>query len=74
MIQNDLIDSATGDVIDVPPPSDDVPEFMRDPVQGMNHSHDMHPVIAITIASLQFVHLHQFLDGIGRMSRLLSML
>ena len=73
-IQNYVIDSATGDVIYVPPPADDVPELMRDLVQWMNHPHDVHPVIASAIAQFQLVHIHPFLDGNGRTSRLLSML
>ena len=73
-IQNYVIDSATGDVIYVPPPADEVPGLMRDLVQWMNHPHDVHPVIASAIAQFQLVHIHPFLDGNGRTSRLLSML
>ena len=73
-VQDFIIDSATGDVIYVPPPGDDVPELMRDLVQWMNHPHDAHPVIAGAIAQFQLVHIHPFLDGNGRTSRPLSML
>ena len=46
---------------------------MRDPVQWLNHPHDVHPVIGSTIAQLQLVNIHPFLDGTGRTTRLLSM-
>jgi len=59
--QNDLIDSATGDVIDVLPPIDDMPEFVRDLVQWMNHAQDVQPVIASAIAPFQLVPIHPFL-------------
>ena len=47
---------------------------MRDLVQCTNHPHDVHPVIASAIPQFQLVHIHPFLDGNGRTSRLLSML
>lgn len=73
-IQNNIVDSATGDAIYVPPLAGDVPELMRDLVQWINHPHDAHPVIASAIAQFQLAHFHPFLDGNGRTSRLLLML
>ena len=73
-VQNSIIDSATGDVIYVPPPADEVPKLMRNLVQWLNHPHDVHPVIASAITQFQLVHMHPFLDGNGRTSRLLTML
>ena len=43
-------------------------------VSWLNRPSDIHPVIASGIAQFQLVHIHPFLDGNGRTSRLLSTL
>ena len=43
-------------------------------VAWVNDHRDIHPVIVSAIAQFQLVHIHPFLDGNGRTSRLLSTL
>ena len=75
-IQNYVINSATGETIYTPPPPPvrDVHRLMRELVTWLNRPTDIHPVIVSGIAQFQFVHIHPFLDGNGRASRLLSTL
>ena len=72
-ISKDVIDSATGDVLDFPPPADDVPELVLKLNQWMNCPHDVHPLIAIAIAPVQLVPMHPFRDGTVLTWRLPSM-
>ena len=73
-VQNYVINSATGETIYTPPPAHDVPVLMRELVAWLNRPSDIHPVIASGVAQFQLVHIHPFLDGNGRTSRLLSTL
>ena len=57
-----------------PPPAHDVPILMRELVDWLNRERDIHPVLVSGIAQFQLVHIHPFLDGNGRASRLLSTL
>ena len=45
-----------------------------DLVDWLNQEQDVHPVLVSGISQFQFVHIHPFLDGNGRTSRLLSTL
>ena len=74
LVQNFVINSATGETIYTPPPPGEVPLLMRELVGWLNRPSDIHPVIASGIAQFQLVHIHPFLDGNGRTSRLLSTL
>ena len=74
LVQNFIINSATGETIYTPPPPGEVPALMRELVEWLNRPSDIHPVIASGIAQFQLVHIHPFLDGNGRTSRLLSTL
>lgn len=47
---------------------------MRELVEWLNAPGDVHPVLAGGVAQFQLVHIHPFLDGNGRTSRLLSTL
>jgi Fic family protein len=47
---------------------------MRDLVGWLNEPGEMHPVLVSGVAQFQLVHIHPFLDGNGRTSRLLSTL
>ncbi len=47
---------------------------MGELVDWLNVDHDMHPVLVSGLSQYQLVHIHPFLDGNGRTSRLLSML
>ena len=74
LVQNYVVNSATGETIYTPPPAQDVPILMRELVSWLNRPGDIHPVIVSGIAQFQLVHIHPFLDGNGRTSRLLSTL
>ncbi len=73
-IQNYVVNSVTGETIYTPPPAHDVPMLMADLVQWLNREQEIHPVLVSGIAQFQLVHIHPFLDGNGRTSRLLSTL
>jgi Fic family protein len=73
-IQNYVVRSGTGEVIYTPPPAMDVPNLMSQLVRWLNLETEVHPVLVSGIAQFQLVHIHPFLDGNGRASRLLSTL
>jgi Fic family protein len=73
-VQNYVVNSATREVAYTPPPVHDVPILMRELVVWLNEPGDVHPVLASGVAQFQLVHIHPFLDGNGRASRLLSTL
>lgn len=73
-IQNYVVNSATGEMVYTPPPAHDVPMLMAELVDWLNREQEVHPVLASGIAQFQLVHIHPFLDGNGRTSRLLSTL
>ena len=73
-VQNYVVNAATGQTIYTPPPALEVATLMRDLIAWMNDPRHIHPVIVSAIAQFQLVHIHPFLDGNGRASRLLSML
>ena len=73
-IQNYVVDSSTKEVIYTPPTAVEVPMMMSQLVKWMNDELDIHPMLESGIAQFQLVHIHPFLDGNGRTSRLLSTL
>ena len=73
-IQSYVINSVTGDTVYTPPPAHDVPIMMAELVDWLNREQEVHPVLVSGISQFQFVHVHPFLDGNGRTSRLLSTL
>jgi len=74
LVQNYIANSITGDIIYTPPPPGDVQSLMRDLVQWLNSPGNVHPILVSGIAQFQLVHIHPFIDGNGRTSRLLSTL
>jgi Fic family protein len=74
MVQNFVANSKTGEVIYTPPPAPAVPALMHDLVRWLRDEEEVHPVLIAGIAQFQLVHIHPFLDGNGRYSRLLSTL
>ena len=74
LAQNYVVNSLTREIIYTPPPSGDVPDLMRELVNWLNEPGEMHPGLVSGIAQFQLVHIHPFLDGNGRTSRLLSTL
>jgi Fic family protein len=73
-IQNYVVNSVTGETVYTPPPAHDVPIMMAELVDWLNREQEVHPVLVSGISQFQFVHVHPFLDGNGRSSRLLSTL
>ena len=73
-IQNYVVNSLTGEIVYEPPPAYDVPIMMTDLLDWLRRDQQVHPVLVSGIAQFQLVHIHPFLDGNGRASRLLSTL
>jgi len=73
-IQNVVANSQTGEVIYKPPAPALVPPFMRELTDWLNADTTIHPVLGAGVAQFQLVHIHPFVDGNGRTSRLLSTL
>ncbi|HDQ44504.1 MAG TPA: Fic family protein [bacterium] len=73
-VQNYVGNSATGQIVYTPPPAHDVPALMAEMVAWLNGPGQVHPVLVSGVAQFQLVHIHPFLDGNGRTSRLLSTL
>lgn len=73
-IQNAVVNSQTGVIIYTPLASGDVPSLMSQLVSWLNQETDIHPVLVGALAQFQLVHIHPFVDGNGRTSRLLSTL
>ena len=73
-VQNYIVNSANGETVYTPPPAYEVPRLMKELVDWLGESENVHPVLAGGIGQFQLVHIHPFLDGNGRTSRLLSTL
>lgn len=73
-VQNYVVNSQTGETVYTPPPAHEVPILMAELVDWLNRVQQIHPVVVSGIAQFQLVHIHPFLDGNGRTSRLLSTL
>lgn len=73
-VQNYVVNSETGETVYTPPLPQDVPALMAQLVAFLNRESDVHPVLVSGIAQFQLVHIHPFVDGNGRVSRLLSTL
>lgn len=73
-IQNYVVNAGTGAVVYTPPPAYDVPILMQALTDWLTREGEVHPVLVSGIAQFQLVHIHPFLDGNGRTSRLLSTL
>ena len=72
--QNYVANTRTRKVIYRPPPPAEVPPLMEQLVAWLNAPGETHPVIVAGLAQFQLVHIHPFVDGNGRTSRLLSTL
>jgi Fic family protein len=73
-VQNYVVNSSTGQVVYTPPSPVSVPSLMAELVEYLNMKSDIHPVLVAGLAQFQLVHIHPFIDGNGRTSRLLSTL
>ncbi|MCC6743595.1 MAG: Fic family protein [Acidobacteria bacterium] len=74
LIQNYVANSRTREIIYTPPAPEQVPPLMRELVDWLCEDTAVHPVLVAGIAQFQLVHVHPFVDGNGRTSRLLSTL
>ena len=70
--QNFVVNSRTKEVVYTPPAADDVPILVRELVEWLREESATHPVLVAGVAQFQLVHIHPFVDGNGRASRLLS--
>jgi Fic family protein len=68
--------SQTGEVTFRPPPPIEVPFLMREFLYWMNRDdrQDIHPVLKAGIVHHELVRIHPFLDGNGRVARVLATL
>ena len=73
-VQNYVANSRTREIIYTPPPPLDVAPLMAELVAWLNARTEIHAVLVSGIAQFQLVHIHPFVDGNGRSSRLLSTL
>lgn len=73
-VQNYVMNSRTREIIYTPPPAHDVPILMAALLKWVNTAEQTHPVLVSGISQFQLVHIHPFVDGNGRTSRLLSTL
>lgn len=73
-VQNYVVNSGTRAVVYTPPPPLDVSPLMAQLVAWLNAKKEMHTVLEAGLAQFQLVHIHPFVDGNGRTSRLLSTL
>ncbi|KAF0125133.1 MAG: hypothetical protein FD189_1839 [Elusimicrobia bacterium] len=73
-VQNYVVNSKTGRIIHTPPAPDAVPGMMAELAAWLRSEHGVNPVLESGIAQFQLVHIHPFVDGNGRTSRLLSTL
>ena len=55
----------------VPPPPDEIPNLLEDLLEYANRDTDLHPLLQIGLIHYQFETIHPFLDGNGRLGRLL---
>lgn len=65
--------SITGEISFRPPRSIEVEWQMKDLVHFINTEREMHPVLKTGVVHYEFVRVHPFLDGNGRVGRALSM-
>lgn len=70
--QENRVAGADGDLIFTTPPSGDVPELMRDFVAWLRGRPAISPPVLAALAHLEFVAIHPFNDGNGRMARAIS--
>jgi Fic family protein len=55
----------------VPPPPNEIPDLLENLPEYANRDTDLHPLLQIGLIHYQFETIHPFLDGNGRLGRLL---
>ena len=73
-VQNYVVSSKTKQVVYTPPTPLEVPALMSELASWLGVEQAVNPVLVAGIAQFQLVHIHPFVDGNGRTSRLLSTL
>ena len=73
-IQNYIGNAVTKEIIYIPPKPAEVPGLMKNFVKWIGQESTIHPVLKSGMIQFQFVHIHPFVDGNGRTSRLLCAL
>ncbi|MEO0973768.1 MAG: Fic/DOC family N-terminal domain-containing protein [Pseudomonadota bacterium] len=69
--QNWIGGTRPGNAVFVPPPPHRLPELLRDLERAIHEPADLPPLIRVGLLHVQFETLHPFLDGNGRLGRLL---
>lgn len=69
-----VVDQAIGEVVHVPPSHTEVPGLMRELVDYLNTTEELHGMIKAAMAHLNLTMVHPFKDGNGRMARCLQSL
>ncbi|MBU0952143.1 MAG: Fic family protein [Elusimicrobia bacterium] len=72
--QNVLRDYSTGIVVYMPPEHEQVPILMSELIKFLNDEKEMHPITKAGVVHYEFVRIHPFMDGNGRVARALCML
>ena len=61
-------------VVNAPPDSNEVPGLVKNLLEWLNKSREVHPIIRAGLFHYQFETIHPFTDGNGRTGRLLTLL
>ena len=72
--QNWIGGSRPGNARFVPPPPEDVPDAFQALERWLHDDDDLPPLVRVGLAHVQFETIHPFLDGNGRIGRLLTAL
>lgn len=72
-VPSTVVNGKAHETVHQPPLPEEIPALMRDFVAWLNTA-DADPIVMAGIAQFQLVHIHPFIDGNGRTSRLLSLL
>jgi Fic family protein len=72
--QNIIKDSATGNIVYMPPEAKDVATLMRSLIRWINENNSLPCPIVAAISHYQFATIHPYYDGNGRTARLLTTL
>ena len=74
-VQNYVVNLKTKEIIYTPPPPSKVPSLMKELVVWLNKKKEfLSPIFTAGIAQIQLVNIHPFIDGNGRVARLLATL
>lgn len=69
--QNWIGGTRPGNAVFVPPPPEELPQLLTDFERFLHAKDDLHPLVRIGLLHVQFETIHPYLDGNGRIGRLL---